>query len=206
MKARTLLYTFFFILLVSITSAEELEKNYKEKIKSLFDVVKLEYADKVSLLQKFFVEEVEEEKKECRYKLGFSPYAKHLKSEHLNEGSFSNNNLLQLGIEKDNYTISITYFENSFFKDSIAIMLDKKVYIKDSDWFLKFGAGLVKGYENNRLFANKNGEERIEKSFFTVYKDFGVLAVGGVGYTFKQVDFEINMFGECLVTGVSYRF
>lgn len=165
-----------FLMLVSITSAEIVEEEKKEK------------------------------EREYKLVVGFSPYTKHAKSKHLNEGLFDNNKLVQLGVSKNNITISYTYFENSFFTDSYAVMIEFKEYLKESNFFYKYGAGIVKGYEYDKPFIDKAGNNMIEKSYLNFYKDFSFLGTVGVGYSYKRVDFTIDLFGECLVTGIRYQF
>ena len=193
-----------FLMLVSITSAESKLEQAKELVITSYGSLLDSFENRIKAIMG--EETKEKEEREYKFVVGFSPYTKHTKTKHLNEGLFDNNKLVQVGVSKNNITISYTYFENSFFTDSHAVMIEFKDYLKESKWFYKYGVGIVKGYENDKPFTNKRNEERVEKTYLNFYRDYSILGTVGIGYTYKRVDFTIDLFGECLVTGIRYKF
>lgn len=203
------IFALFMLLICSVTSAEN--KIYNE-VTELFKITSEYLADNSGEVLKYIVErEIEPTKREFEISIGLSPYTQHIISDNLNEGFFSKNNLVQLGVEKNNVSITFTYFENSYYNESYLLMIDKKYYSHEKEkeirsWFLRWGVGVVKGYERDGdIFHREGNTYYSEKSNFVLFDDIGIIGTVGFGYTYKKFDFSVDFFGECAVLGVEYK-
>ena len=206
---KKLLIGFFMLLICSITSAED---NVYNQVKELFKITSEYIVDNSGEVLKYIGErEIEPAKREFEISIGLSPFTQHLMTDNLNEGFFSENQLVQLGVEKNNISITFTYFENSYYNESYLIMIDKKYYRHKEEkeirsWFLRWGLGVVKGYERDGdIFHREGNTYYSEKSNFVLFDDIGVIGTVGIGYTYKKFDFSIDFFGECAVLGIEYK-
>lgn len=204
-----MMIAFLMLMICSITSAEDTTYN---QVKELFRVTSEYIVDNSGEILKYIAErEIEPAERDFDITIGLSPYTQHLFTDNLNEGLFSENQLIQLGVEKNNISITFTYFENSYYNDSYLIMIDKKYYRKEDDkekrdWFLRWGLGVVKGYERDGDIYHREGNTYYaEKSNFVLFDDIGVIGTVGAGYTYKKFDFSLDFFGECAVLGVEYK-
>ena len=198
---KTIIRIILFIAFVSIASAYSMQ-DFNLKVDSYFQEETLtENEDKGK-------------EREWRIVVGTSFYTSHLKTEDL----FEQSNLKQYGVEWKNYTISYSGFINSYNNKSHMIMLDHKWFFKESNFYFKAGAGIVKGYEKKVKYVydsyeyEENGKTYIYEYFienknkFVFYKDYGILGTVGVGYrAFNIIDVEINVFGEAIIIGARVR-
>lgn len=183
------------IALVSITSAYTMQD---------FNFALEEFNQEVE--ERFAEEKKTEEERDWKIVVGTSFYTDHLKT----DGMFEKNNLKQYGIEYKDYTISYSNFINSFEQESHMIMLDKKTFIKETNFYWKAGAGIVKGYEKEGIYITKQTDSYYEyvrfDNKFVFYEDYGLIGTVGVGYrALEHFDLEVNLFGEAIIMGVKVR-
>lgn len=200
---KTIFKIILFIALVSITSAYTMED---------FNFALQNFNQEVE--EKFMEEKTEEEDRQWKIVVGTSFYTDHLKT----DGMFEKNNLKQYGIEYKDWTVSYNGFINSFEQESHMIMIDKKTFLKETNFYWKAGLGIVKGYKKEGRYINKektweeNGqihhwfEYTDYNNKFVFYKDYGLMGTVGVGYrALEHFDLEVNLFGEAIIMGVKVR-
>ena len=109
------------------------------------------------------------------------------------------NDLIILEYEKNNKSIMFGVFENSFFEDSFMLMGGYK--FEKKGFYLSLRAGVCKGYNAvDVLYSNANPEYSYEfKNFNVIYKDWSVIGTIGVGYTYKKMSLEVDVFGTAIV-------
>lgn len=140
--------------------------------------------------------------------IGISPYTKHFGKYHnaYNEGQFGNNELIKFGIEFDyNKSINLTTFENSCFQRTTAITLEYKDKFYNNFFWL-VGTGIAKGYEKGRVFKGKDGYYYDEKSTLHISNDVTGVFYLGIGVEDGNYDYTVQIYGNCIVTGITYRF
>lgn len=196
---KTIIKIILFIAFVSVTSA--FDDTYQSLLETQTYLEK-----KVNVFLGKEVEEEKEEKRNWRLVIGTSFYTDHLKT----DGMFEKNNLKQYGVEYKDWTVSYNGFINSYEKKSHMIMLDKKTYFKESGFYFKAGAGIVKGYEKEGIYITNKTQHYYEyvrfDNKFVVYKDYGLLGTIGLGYSiYDIIDIEVNLFGEAIIMGVRVR-
>ena len=206
---KTIIKILTFLALVSITSAFDLSdtmSSFKETE---------EYLDgKVEELKGFINDYKEDEwvkeKREWKLVIGSSFYTNHLCTTDM----FEDNQLRQVSVQYHDYILSYNHFINSYNQDSHLLLLEKRNYIKKSNFYTKLGVGIVKGYQKKGKYIYREYKDNnityqewiTYNNKFVIYKDFGLLAQVGLGYSiYDIIDVELNLFGEAIIMGVKVR-
>ncbi len=110
-----------------------------------------------------------------------------------------NNNLIVLEYEKNKKSVMFGVFENSFFNDSFMLMGGYK--FEKKGFYLTLRADICKGYNAvDILYSNTTANYTYEfKNFNVIYKDWSVIGTIGVGYTYKKMSLEVDVFGSAIV-------
>lgn len=118
-----------------------------------------------------------------------------------------NNELVTIEIEKNNKSILLGIFTNSFGNESYMLLAGYKFDKNKKDWYSIIRAGICKGYNSVDELPSKTQDFNYTFVNPTVfYKDYSAIGSFGVGYTIKDVSLECNLLGTAVVSAIKVSF
>ena len=147
---------------------------------------------------------------QAKVNIAYSVNTFHLKTDsNANWSDYKLNNdnkMLTVEYESDKNIVGLSLFKNSYFNDSVALTFRQKFDRNNKGWYGIITEGIIKGYHKYELLpsmTDKNKEYQfINPGVF--YEDFSLICAVGMGYTYKRLSVETNVFGAAIITSLKY--
>jgi hypothetical protein len=138
--------------------------------------------------------------------LGYGLTTNHYTSFDKNSNDYEfneNNELVTIEIEKNNKSILLGSFTNSFGNESYMLLTGYKFDKNNKGFYSIVRAGICKGYNSVDELPSKTQNFNYTFVNPTVfYKDYSVIGSIGAGYSIGNISLEANVLGTAFITAL----